>query len=312
MENILIREFNQILSRPAREEFSEIYDSLTEFRFTIADIPEISSRVLSYWAKEGVLLEDFRDHKWRRFDLVSFLWLKTISQLRDFNIPLSTIRNLTKDLKGVDDWDSIMRSPEIEKVIIELGRQDGQEITDVKLLLDRPDVRESVKRALPSFFMTLVLDTVIVRDHLSLLVNREGAFLPYKESFRKAYNKIPEVKSFLRGSYISISISGLLQEFLEGQEPNFLASELRLITAKEAEVLNAINQPGLTAIQIQYKNGEMDRIEITKKMKVDPSKRLYEIMLQEGYQDIEIKVQDKTIVCCHNTYKKKFDDLGTG
>lgn len=312
MKDILNREFKQLLSDQVRKEYSPVYKSLTEFRFTIADLPNVSSRVMSYWAQEGVLLEDFRDHKWRRFDMVSFIWLKVIEQLREFNIPLATIKDLAESMKGPDIIDSIMRSEELEEVIIEIGRQDGQMVTDVRELLDRPDVRESIKRELPSVFMILVLDAIIMRDRLSILVNRQGEFVPFKESYRKAYNKIPEMNAFLNSTYVNVSISGLLQEYFESQDPDFLAHELCLLTPKEAEVLNAIRTQDLTSVEIRYHNGEMDRIEITKKMKVNTSQRLYEIMFQEGYQDITLKIQDQKVVHCENTYKQKFKDLGTG
>ncbi len=312
MTDLFVYELTQLNSPRVREEFSDVFKSLTEFRFTSADTPEISSRVLSHWAKEGILLEDFREQKWRRFDLVSFLWLQVVQQLREFNVPLKVIRNLANSFKVEDDFNKMFSSKELEHVIKGLSKKSDTKIKDVKELLARPEVRESIKQALPSYFMILVLDAVLMRDHLSILVNRDGDFLPFKESFRNDYNKIPGGKAFLNGSYVSVSISDLLRKYFESQDPFFLANELRLITHDEASVLNALKEPGLESIEIRYANGEMDRIQIKRKMEINPSQRLYEIMTQEGYQDIEIKVQNKTIVCCHNTYKAKLKDLGTG
>lgn len=61
--------------------------------------PKQSSRVLNNWQKEGIINFSPQDEgKWRKFNKVETIWLDIVSQLRDFGLPLSTIKLVKNQL----------------------------------------------------------------------------------------------------------------------------------------------------------------------------------------------------------------------
>lgn len=263
--------------------------------------------------RQGLLFEDYRKKKWRLLDLVSVVWMKVIVKMRAYNISFDIIRNIRRDLQPQDLMDLVLSSPDLREFIMAMAESDHQAVPDLDKLLSDPDVREDVRNQLPNFLKILILDAIILKDHLSLLVNQEGEYLPFKESFRKDYLATPEIRRFLLGSYLTVSISEILIEFYKAHDPVFLKDEMKLITEEEAAVLMAMRQPGIKSVTVRIdQQGEYDLLEIAREQKVDRSARLYEIMLQEGYEDISIKTQKGDIVYCQNTTRQRFKRLGAG
>jgi len=223
------------------------------------------------------------------------------------------IKKIRDSLQQQDVMDYVMNSDDLRSVIIELCKADGQEVPDLESVLSRPEVREEVRKELPNFFKIFLLDVIILKEHLTVLVNREGEFLMYKESFKNQYMRNPEIRAFLRGSYLSISISGLMMDYCQSKDLDFLADEMYILDKNEVAVLKAIREPGITSVKVRFSSkGEFDLMEITRRQKADRVQRLYEIMLEEGYQDIQLSFQGGRTIYCENTSKRKFDELGTG
>jgi DNA-binding transcriptional MerR regulator len=312
MKRFINRELDRFLNPEVGAEFSLIFESIRNLKFTVTDVG-ISSRVMSYWANEGLLFEDYRQQKWRMLDLVSLVWMKVLVKMRSYGISFDTIRKMREDLQPQDLMDYIWSSQELRETILALAESEKQAVPDLEKFLNDPDVREEVRNQLPNFLKILILDAIIMKDHLALLVNQEGDFFPFKESFRNDYLAIPEIRQFLLGSYLTVSITEILIEFYKSHEPVFLNEEMKLITEEEEAVLTAIRQPGIKSVMVKLNSkGEFDLLETTRERKVDRAAKLYEIMLQDGYEDITIKTQIGEIVFCQNTTRKRFKDLGSG
>lgn len=312
LENLFDKELARLLDQDVIREFSSIVDSVTELRFTVTDVG-ISSRVMSYWATEGLLFEDYREHKWRLLDLVSLVWMKMIVRMRDYGIPFETIRNIRKELQPMNLAELVLNSPSLRQVIKELANYHNENVLDLEQLLTDPNVREQVKGFIPNYLKVMILDALILRDHFAVLINHDGDFIPYKERYRDAYLENPLNKRFLQGTYLTVSITEILSEIFKAHEPEILSDDMRVITREEAAVLKAIKLPGIKTLTVRFsQGGDLDLLEITREKKVSRAARLYEIMLQDGYQEITIQTQQGNIVRCQNITRIKFSELGTG
>ena len=73
------------------ERYGEIEKQVKKKRFSIGDIG-IEHHWITHWHKEGLLLENLEFRKWRKFNLIDYVWLKAIVKLRSFDIPLRFIK----------------------------------------------------------------------------------------------------------------------------------------------------------------------------------------------------------------------------
>ncbi len=306
------KELEWLADPTVRMEFSDILNGINDLRYTVTDVG-VSSRVMSYWASEELLFEDFKDHKWRMLDLVSLVWMIMIKQMREYGIPFKTIKKIREELQPQDLMDFVLSSGDLREMITHLAKKDNQEVPDLNRLLEDPRVREEVKSAFPNFLKILILYALISKEHLAILVNQEGDIVPYLEKYREEYLKDNSLRRFLLGTYLTVSISGILVDFFTAYNPDFLSQELMLITKEECAVLKAIRLPGIKSVMVKLnQQGEFDLLEVTREHKVDRAAKLYEIFLQDGYEDITIKTQNGNVVHCQNTTRMRFNKLGTG
>ena len=302
----------RFLNRDTATEFSAIFERVSDLRFTVSDV-QISSRVLSYWASQGLLFEDFREAKWRKLDLVSVVWLKMILKMRTYGISFETIRKIRKDLQPMDLEDQIYNSQELRDALFALAEHDKRAIPDVEEILKDPVFRESVRSQLTNYLKVLILEAIILKEHSALLMNHDGVFLPYNEGLRKDYLEIPEFRKLMLGSYLTISLTDILIEFYMDHDPIFLNEKMMILSPEEAAVLQAIKQPGIKSVTVKlYPDEQYDMLEIVSDRQVDRSLKLYEVLLKDGYQEICIKTRNGEIVYCQNSTKIRFNKLGTG
>ncbi|MFA6126132.1 MAG: MerR family transcriptional regulator [Bacteroidales bacterium] len=313
MKFFINQELDRIQNPEIAREFSPIFDSVRDLAFTITDVAGVSSRVLSYWSGQGLLFENYKENKWRRLDLVGLTWVEMILKMRSYGISFETIRKIRQDLQPMGLADHILNSQDLRELILDLAKRDNQAVPDLEKILADPEVREEIRGQIPNYLKILILDAIIVKDHIALLINHDGFVLPYKESFRDTYLETPELRQFLMSTFLTVSITDILIEFFAGHEPVFLCDEMKLLTVEESAVLQAIRQPGIKSVLVKLDStGEFSLLEITRVKILNRANKLYEIMLQGGYEKITIETQKGEIVYCENTTRKRFKDFGTG
>ncbi|MFZ2523391.1 MAG: MerR family transcriptional regulator [Minisyncoccia bacterium] len=94
-------DFDRYHKEPRFENFRQ---GLRNRKYTVRE-SDISSRVINYWAEKDLLPEgcDSQNGEWRKFTFIELVWLKVISNLREFGLPLEKISSV-KDC--VMKWDS--------------------------------------------------------------------------------------------------------------------------------------------------------------------------------------------------------------
>ena len=82
--------------------------------------------------------------------------------------------------------------------------------------------------------------------------------------------------------------------------------KISLLSADESTVIQTIRDEKVTSVKITKDDSEeIDIIEEVRTGRVDKETRLMDLILSNGFQTIEIKTQNGTIVHCKNQIKNK-------
>lgn len=299
-------EIEFLKSNDLLDQFSEIEEGIEKKKFVIKDVG-VTHRWISHWDKEGLLLSKHQQEKWRRFDLVEYVWLKMIMVLRSYNIPLKTIKQLKESLvvKFVD-MPQEQKDVFIENAIAIARNQDPNHSDDVF----RKNIDEFLTETFEINWLKLyIVDAMVLKNHLAIALNQSGEVLPIKEKYLNQWKtEYPVVREFLQKHYVSISISEILSDFINTKDLNVVCDEMAVITPEEKEVLRVLREEDADQVKIVLDEGkQIDLIEITKKQNIDKAARLTDMIMNDGYQSIEVKTQKGNIVHCTNTRKIKLN-----
>jgi DNA-binding transcriptional MerR regulator len=296
-------ELNKILSENLGGQFNNIEEAITKKQFLVGDLG-ITYRWLTHWDQKDLLISKEETSKWRRYDFVDFVWIKMIQKMRVFNLSLAQIKIIKDQLIQDITYEEAINVEEIRKVVKALSPM--VEDTEIDRILDDALESGEPRKEKINFLKLFILDAIILKNHFALLLNDEMEIVIYKESFREQYLKIGDFKKFLLGSHLNISITELLVDFIKLNDLDFSQNALELITVQEKEVLQYLrDHKDLKSVNIFFKEGRMDLLELVQVKKIDLSHRLTEVIMNRGYEEITIKTQNGHIVHCENTRKIK-------
>jgi hypothetical protein len=159
--------------------------------------------------------------------------------------------------------------------------------------------------SLPVLFF-LILDIILLKSHVAILVNLEGDFIPFKEFYIEEYQELDGFQEFIHKSHVSVSLSDIVANFLIGQDLELTQNKLSILSKEEARIISTIREEKLSYLKIRFnKDHQIDLIESTRDQHIDKEARLIDLIMTNGYQDIEIKTEKGNIVKCQNTRKEK-------
>ena len=302
------RELDFVLDTKLYKERPEMVKAIREPKFTIK-LVGVTHRWITHWDKEGLLFNDYEAEKWRRFNLIEYVWLKMIVQMRQFNLSLSTIKKVKEVLSQTakhEDDDIVKSTRAVAKAYLQ-GKYTDQEIDSALEEFMTSDQFEKLMVASRITALEVsIIDSLLLKNHFSFLINVDGDCIPFKEKYIDEYYKDSGFTNFIRRSYISISLSQILADFIDSNDLEIVHGELCLIDNEEKELIKAVRDDGVKSVKVRInKDREIDLLEISKTEKVDKASRLIELIMNEGYQDITIKTQEGNIVFCENTRKIK-------
>ena len=131
--------------------------------------------------------------------------------------------------------------------------------------------------------------------------------MPYVFAKHKELIEQEEYKEFLMNSYFSISLYEVLKDFVSAKNRLEISGKLEILSPREVQIIDVIrNSKNLKSVKIRFgPNNEMDLIEQTTVQKLSTESRLMEIIMKNGYQNIEITTENGKIIKCLNTKKIK-------
>ena len=301
MDKFVQNELNHVLENRSSININKLFQEIKDRRFTIKDVG-LTYRWITYWDARGLLIGDYTEGKWRKFNLVEFVWLKMIVKLREFNIPLEKIKWIKENLIQKETVSELIALDEVAEVLIKLSSEGNREEV-IRLLKDKDFIDKMRKESL-NLFEIIILDIITFQNGYSILVGN-NELIPIKHSALESLSELKELNDLLRGSFISISVSEILRDYMINDVGINDKNKLALLTKEEEKILDVLRQDNLKSVTIKYgMNKEIDLIETIKVVKIDKRARLLDFIMTHGYQDITIKTQNGEIVYCENRRKQ--------
>ncbi|MEJ6491422.1 MAG: hypothetical protein QNL60_03060 [Flavobacteriales bacterium] len=245
------------------EQVEKIYPKITEC-FMPLSITGVSARTYLHWKSKGLIPEsktNDEQREWVRLNLIDYVWVKIIQVMRDFGVPLETIRQ-TKDLlfknfiaEIVDDKEEYLSFLKTESEI------DPKEIDKINSLIDL--LSEAIENNPEEFDVhatiigTMISDLLIKNDRGSVIITKTGkefdvSFFSYKtlDDFKNL------VLPLLESPHIQIPIRKLIEDFFDDPKSDKFVDSFELLNFKEKKVIDAIRKKDFKQIIIKQDPAE--------------------------------------------------------
>jgi DNA-binding transcriptional MerR regulator len=280
--------------------YQNLIRKVHEKRFTIKDVG-LNYRWITHWQEKDLLFGEYEEGKWRKFDLIEFIWLKMIILMRKFNISLDRIREIKTNLNQDAPVPQILENEEIIDTLIQFASEENRDA--VKKILKDKEFIDSIQFETINLFETLIMQIITFQSSFSILICGDE-IVPFNHSlledpeFKSKYNDL------FKKSFISISISEILRDYMIGAGNIKEKNRLAILTEAEEKVLTVLREQDLKSVIVRYgEDKNIDLIEIIRSEKIDKRARLIDFLMTNGYQDITIKTQNGEIVYCENKRK---------
>ncbi len=254
-------------------------------QFTISDVG-ITHRWITHWDDVGLIDQKRENGSWRRFSFLEYVWLRIIVELRNFKVPLETIKKLKGNLFQP------IQLP-IDETLKEL-----QERGDIVLpeWLTKEMIEENMQEAMEmqTGFLFSVLNAIKSRKPMCLLISLDGQF----EILDLTNPTITELTTELlfllveRRNFISINIQNILQEFYSNDKiRKEVIESIMILSPKEKELLEYIRNEDFKEILIKQRgDSEGYTLTITKALPVDDiSYRVLGMLSTDSLEEIVIQ-----------------------
>lgn len=287
------------------DKFPEILESINVPKFSISDIG-LNARVINNWEKKDLFLKEHDPRKRRKFDLIDAVWMKMIQKMRRFEISLNTIRKVKESLENKIGVDESNREV-VEMTVFAMFGEDEKE--SVSAFMKTEEYKRMIGNMKVNILQMIVLDIVVLRNRYSLLINQEGESIPFKHTSLEMFKELFGNAPFFNETFLSISINEMLVELI-GELDTDDSMRLCLLTKEEAEVVKYIKEEGVKRIEIQLSKGEFkqpEKLILTKEEIIKDNKRINEILLNQGYEDIIMKTENGKIVHFERKEKRKLN-----
>lgn len=300
-------ELDCFLQSEQASKFSDLSRRILEKMYSTTQVG-VSHRLITYWDEKGLLPSVTNKGKWRKFSLIEYVWLKMIIELRRFHISLDIIRKMKESLfESLSAMDYIDSPELLEEILLRIAPDDKKEAVK-QILADKEKIYTEIQQITISPLYLLVLDAIVLKSHIAILINQDGIYIPFKEFYFEDFYKQDEFKEFIHKSYVSISITDIVSDFIVENDLEIVSGKLTILTEQEAKVIELIRQRKFRSLKVRFnKNREISLVETTETDSLDMERRLVEMIMNEGYQEIILKTEKGRLVSCENTRKIKLN-----
>jgi DNA-binding transcriptional MerR regulator len=302
---ISVHEHNYIMSKAFIEDFPKLEKMLSEPLFTISDLG-VTPRDATYWDKQGILPELLGKGARRKYTLTQSVWIRLIIQMRRMNVAVPVIKSFKEKLfETAVDVAALMESP--EAIALLQAALDKQGIKkDIKELLKEQSIQDSIANSKVGMLEGLIISTITLKKKIQLLVGLGGDYMPYSvDKHDVIIKELPITKEFMEAPHYSLSLwVAHLELLLEWRDKPFF-EDASLLSDEEHKIIKAIREPNVISVKVKKINGDLDLLEKTVEGKVDLASRFMDVIIRNGYQNIEIKTRNGNIVHYENRILEK-------
>lgn len=279
-----------------------IYPKICE-SFMPLSITGVSSRTYFHWKKSGLippstLIEDERE--WVRLNLIDYVWIKIIQIMRDFGVPIKTIKetkellfsNFLKILVGEKD--------DFYKFLETESNMETDRIASVKKIIDL--ISDEMKNVPEEFevYSTLigamVSELLLRNDRGSIIINKNDDEFKVGYFSFKTFDEFQKlILPLLESPHIQIPIKKLIEDFFDDPKNEKYVESFELLNLKEKKVIDAIRKRDFKEIIIkQDGKDESIIIEVEKDGAImdQKAKDVKRILGLNEYSEVTIKFRN--------------------
>lgn len=242
-------------------------------RFSLKDIPELTSRVFNHWKTVG-LMPLVREEGKSRFSFIEYIWLQVVLILREFGYPLDKIARVRHSLFNPTlDFNKEYADDYYVKFYETEGRIQTRNILGISIAM-----------------------LIINKEPVSIIVAPNG-----QSYILKAKSIDPHSHPF-----ISVPLLPIIREFIYNTKDIENYKNTGILNEKELFIINQIRRNDIHEVIVKNKDGEPKVLKVTKKSKDMTEKEVTYHITKYGYKDIYInKTGGKNIVTITTNYKLK-------
>lgn len=272
---------------------------------------EVHPRVLTEWGKKGLLISTYEKSRHNRLTVTEFVWIKLVEQMREFNFSYDFILNVKKELVQ-PVGDSLLNplfNEEVQTSLME-NLEPSTRLLFKTIFQNKDSFKELLRSigidldVITSFDILLIL-CLVYQTPFTINLDKDGVGALFSPLYLEFIDQEKYIRQ-MQQTHVTLSVSEVLAKALSIAPIEKVGNQLKLISKEEAEVLEALDQPNLRSVVIRFDDkNEMNLLEVTTEERVDRRTRLLEIIMTNGYQDIEVTTVKGRIVKCRNTKKIK-------
>lgn len=298
--------------------FVSLYETFNQKIFSIKDFrddiinkeDQISTRQLIYWEKGELLDESETGYQRKSYSFIEYVWIRIIQTLRNYEVSMSVIKNLRKEIFEITPFSDILdeikkTNPDWSPLIETLPDDERHEVLDlIHNGASDPEFVEFSKGFGYSVLELLLFNLILNKTHIALLVSKKEEVFYFIPNKWQEFFCIPEFVDFYNETHISISLTDIIKDFILSNDTEFISKNLKLITEREAKILELIRSQKTGTLTIQF-GDKSDTVKITTSSKIKKEAKFLDLIMINGYQSINLEVEKGQIVSCKNTRKIK-------
>ncbi|MEY4963826.1 MAG: hypothetical protein RLZZ323_1145 [Bacteroidota bacterium] len=304
----MMNSLEDFVNNPAQS--GNLYDKLRERVFLKTQLDVVYTDLVN-WERSGLLSigGDSNKGDWKKVNYTEYIWIKVIEELRKYGFNYDEIELIKQNLFEEITIGKFLQSinDDKENVVEKLGEEPLNKLNAFDF--SQVDMNESSGI---TQLENIIVRAIVATEDWSLLFLKDtpGLCIPMSsESLRGFYvkNIINELSIKLKETYLSVSLTRILTNFLIRRNNSFESRTISILTKEEHAVLKHIRKKykNIKSIRIRFNNNEMELLEITTLKKVQLESRFLEQIKKGDYLSISIDTVDGNIVNYENTKKYK-------
>lgn len=282
-----------------------IAESLITERYQLSDIG-MTSKVAYDWEKAGVYPKGRRSKFRRQYNGIEYVWLRMVTELREFGLSIAAILKLKDFLFSKFDLTDFIASALKDEF-------DDQELEELQSFMRSYFVSQSKLEnrihstdieLMNTTFGILLFAVVFSKAETHLLIKKNGECVVFDNPLEDGFTS----SMLMREAYIAFPLKFALAELIEREHLYSLESPNDYLQLSEGEqtVLALMRDGDLNALTVFFENDEIRLIEKDERVDMkEVNGKLVDLIKKGGYQEIQYKTQNGKIVAMNRKTKHK-------
>lgn len=283
-------QLEQFIDTRSLDTLSDLMERISEERFTAKTIG-LSYRVICHWSDKGIIrFSKKNENSRRRYSFVDYIWIKVVEDLRAFGVEIPVLQKIAGEmyapLPNKEIFALLADNPQllstIETVSADADKEGFLNFLKNKEFL-KADFTELETKA--NYLYLLIADIIATKKAVSIIIFKNGDWLPYIEENRALYDEDILYKLKFE-SHISVSITNLVFSFMLEEFNDEFGKEVNLLTPQEIKVLDYAARGNYKEITVFFKSKKTQPLQL-KKSKTTITK-LMQVFQNKAYTDFVV------------------------